>query len=114
MVDNIPFWGCEVDSIGSCYDPEGDVVILIPFDEDGKQFEEVAFAIDPDCMKRILKQMSAEYKGIMDVRRAVRKARKKGISAEEVLARFRAEVVADDIDEALRIQSREVNNENEV
>ncbi len=108
MPDNIiPYWGYKVARFGTSYDAEDDIIIFIPISEDGEQFKEEAVAMDPDLAKIFLEQMMAEYPGIMDIRRSVRKAKKKGISAEVVQNRYRDIVIAEDVDEALRMQSME-------
>ena len=103
---DIPFWGSAVVKFGTIYDPEEDVIIFVPLNTDGDQLADEALAMDPDYMGRLLELMGARYKGIMDVRRSVRRADRKGILAETVLARYEAQVIAEDVDEGLRIQSR--------
>ena len=103
---DIPFWGSAVVKFGTIYDPEEDVIIFVPFNTDGEEQLADALAMDPDHMGRLLELMGAGYKGIMDVRRSVRRAERKGILAETVLARYEAQVIAEDIDEGLRLQSQ--------
>ncbi len=104
---DIPFWGYKVVRFGTIYDAEDDIIIFVPLSKDGEELKEEAVAMDPDLTKMFLEQMMAEYSGIMDIRRSVRKAKKKGISAEVVQNRYRDIVIADDVDEALRMQSME-------
>lgn len=103
----IPFWGYKVARFGTSYNAEEDIIIFVPLGEDGEKFEEEAVAMDPDFIKIFLEQMMAEYEGIMNIRRSVRRAKKKGIPAKAVQDRYRAIVIAEDVDEALRMQSLE-------
>lgn len=102
----VTFWGWKVNTFCFSYDAEEDIIVIIPIDEDSNQFEEAALAVDPDFYGHFLEKLQSEYKGIMDVRRSVLRAKKKGIPAEKVQDRYRAQVIAEDIDEALRIQSK--------
>ncbi len=106
----VTYWGWKVLNFSFSYDAEDDVIIIIPVDQNGNQFEDAGLAVDPDFYGHFLQKLQREYKGIMDVRRSVMKAKKRGLSTDMVQERYRAQVIAEDIDEALRIQSKEGNH----
>ncbi len=103
----VTYWGWKVSTFCFSYDAEDDVIVIIPVDKDGNQFDDAGLAVDPTLYGLWLTKLQNEYKAIMDIRRSSRRAKKKGISPDVVHNRYNAQVIAEDIDEALRIQSKE-------
>ncbi len=103
----VTYWGWKVNTFCFSYDVEDDVIVITPMDHNGNQFEDAGLAVDADSYGHFLKKLQQEYKAIMDIRRSAMKAKKRGLSTDMVTERYAAQVVAEDIDEALRIQSKE-------
>jgi hypothetical protein len=96
---DLVFWTSQVKGFRYSYISEDDVFVLCPMDDDGEEIdEEIGLVVEANMLGDFLSKIQWDYKAIMDIRRTLRKGRKKGVSEEVIKERYNGQAIADDLD----------------